>query len=66
MNPDKPLLKSKKALLAILGLGCIMGLALTGNGDAAAYGAIGIIVSVVCGGQAAVDFRKADTSYQDK
>jgi hypothetical protein len=57
MSADKPPLRSKKWTLAVLGLAAIVLLAVLGRGDPSAYGAIGLIVSVACGGQAAVDYR---------
>ncbi len=55
---DKPLYKSKKAVMGILGVVGILGLALTGNGDPASYGAISLIVSVAVGSQGAADFKR--------
>ena len=57
-SSDKSPWMSKKFMLAFLGLITIAALGLLGKGDPAAYGAIGLLVSVGCGGQAYVDGRQ--------
>ncbi len=51
-------LKSKKWSMSLIGLALVTLLALSGVGSPAAFGAIGIIVGIACGGQAAVDYRR--------
>ena len=55
---NKRLWESKKAVLAVFGMSCVMTLALLGKGDPAAYGAIGLMVSVACGAQGLVDYQQ--------
>ena len=59
-SSEKPFYASKKALLAALGVVAILVMALAGRGDPAAYGAIGLIVSVACGGQAVIDAKAVE------
>ncbi len=57
MNDKKPW-QSKKWTMGVVGLTVITLLALSGVGSPAAFGAIGLIVGIACGGQAAVDYRR--------
>ena len=59
MNNDKPLLRSKKAVLAILGLIAVTLIAMTGNGDPTVYGAITVIIGGAIGVQGAADYKGA-------
>ena len=53
---------SKKLWVAYSGLGSILLLAMTGNGDPAAYGAIGLITTVTVGAIGAKDYKTGPQS----
>lgn len=55
-SSDKPAWKSKKWTMGLAGILAVLAITMFGA-DATAYGAIGLIVSVACGGQAAVDWK---------
>ncbi len=57
-QPVKRRVGSKKVWLALIGNFSIIGLALSGTGDASAYGAIGLITATAIGAIGAGDFKK--------
>lgn len=54
---DKPIYKSKKAMVAILGMIAVTAVAMTGYGDPAYYGAVAVIMGAAIGTQGAVDYK---------
>lgn len=63
-STEKHPIQSKKWTLGVIGVTSVLALAITGNGSPEAYTAIGLIVSVVCGGQAAADTMAARAHRQ--
>ena len=54
---DKHLLTSKKAGIAILAIGSLTLIAMTGHGDPTVYGAISLISGAAIGAQGAADYK---------
>ena len=55
---DKPIYKSKKAVVAIVGLIAVTVAAMTGHGDPAYYGSVALIMAAAIGTQGAVDYKR--------